>query len=277
MPSKASRNEGNSAPSVVRGSLNNTDLGVRVENDGRINRLTADSLSRPLELPRAEFKRIYPIIAIATALCVLVLFMFNYTVNEDRQQVVEGVEDVINRGVTLDLPVMQDYAGLSNEEILNSFWNSGFVIMDNTSVEDTKVNGFDIYKLASDVTVDEARAAYDQGIDTLSSVEAARIISGSWRYLMSRPDKAEMRLRYVDFAATTPTMAINDALAAQHFDAAEASEPELDSMGNTNVSGHFDKNGVTYEYTVSVCNLSSVYDLDGLPETAQYVGIKVTG
>lgn len=264
------------APSFVRRSTFSEQLGVRVVNDGPVNHLTADSLERPLEMPKSERRKAYYIAAIAAVLSLLVLAYYNFNVFSDRQAMAESVEDVLNRGVTLDLPVIQDYVGLSNEEILNSFRDFGFVLYDHTSIEDTNANGFDVYKLAGDVSVEDAAAAYDQGIDTLKPTEAARILSGSWRYLVSRPAKTEMRLRYFDFNATTATTAINDAVASQGFDPEGVSEMAEDTMGNINVTGTFEKNGVNYQYTISVCDLSQVYDIEGLPETAQYVGIKVT-
>lgn len=274
MPSPVSPDD--NAPAFLKRSAHSEQLGVRVVSNGPVNHLSAASLERPLEMPRDEKRKAYRIAAIAAVLSLLVLLVYNVSAFSERHEMIEGVDDVINRGVTLDLPMMQSYVGLSNEEILASFHDMGFELYDNTSAEDTNAKGFDVYKLASDVSAEEAAAAYEQGIDRLQPTEAARILSGSWRYLVSRPAKAEMRLRYFDFAATTATTAINDAIASQGFDPEGASEITEDSMGNKNVTGTFEKNGTTYQYTISVCDLSQVYDIEGLPETAQYVGIKVT-
>lgn len=267
---------GNGAPAFVGRSTYSKQLGVRVRTDGPVNHLTAASLERPLEMPRDEMRNALLIALVAALASIIVLAVYNFSAYSGRQMVVEGVDDVINRGVSLDLPAMQDYVDLGNEDILRAFRDRGFVLYDNSSAEDTNAGGFDIYKLAPDVSVEEAQAAYGQGVETLQPAEAARILTGSWRYLVSRPAETEMRLRYFDFAATTPSAAITDALASQGFDAEAASAQEEDTMGNINVTGTFEKNGKTYDYTISVCDLAAVYDIEGLPETAQYVGIKVS-
>jgi hypothetical protein len=264
-------------PAFLRRSPNNECLGVQVRNHGPVNYLGAESLERSIDLPREDFKQVLVIVAIAAAISIAALFAYNYTVFADHQETVAQIEEIINRDVTLDLPAMRDYAGRSNDDIIGSFNAAGYTLYDNTSEEDRNAGGFDMYKLASDVTTEEAAAAYSQGLDKIDPGEAAKVLSGSWRFLVDRTNGNEMRLRYIDFAATTPTTALNDAVAAQAFDAAQASAPTEDSLGNTNVTGTFEKDGKTYNYTISVCDLSQVYDIPGLPATTQYVGIRVTG
>jgi hypothetical protein len=198
-------------------------------------------------LPREDFKQVLVIVAIAAAISIAALFDYNYTVFADHQETVAQIEEIINRDVTLDLPAMRDYAGRSNDDIIGSFNAAGYTLYDNTSEEDWNAGGFDMYKLASDVTTEEAAAAYSQGLDKIDPGEAAKVLSGSWRFLVDRANGNEMRLRYIDFDATTPTTALNDAVAAQAFDAAQASAPTEDSLGNTNVTGTFEKDGKTYE------------------------------
>ena len=67
--------------------------------------------------------------------------------------------------------------------------------------------------------------------------------------------------------------AIQSAVDSQGFKDADVNDIALDTMGNSNVSGTFKKDKVTYAYTISACDLSQVYDIDGAPENAQFVGI----
>jgi hypothetical protein len=83
-------------------------------------------------------------------------------------------------------------------------------------------------------------------------------------------------LRYADFTATDAKEAIQTAIDSQGFKDADVNGIALDTMGNSNVSGTFKKDKVTYAYTISACDLSQVYDIDGAPENAQFVGIRVT-
>lgn len=276
MPRQSGEDTHDTVPAFLRRSPHSEDLGMHLHRNGPVSYLAAESLERPLELPRSEMRRLFLIAGIAALLGIVALFVYNSMIYADQQKLTQSVEEVINRGVTLDLPSMQECAGRSNEDILGMFYGAGYPIFDNSSSEDQNVNGFDVYKLAYDVSVEEAAAAYEQGIDQVEPVEAARVLSGSWRFLVDRYGQTELRLRYIDFAATTASTAINDALASQGFDAAAASPPTEDSMGNTNVTGTFDKDGTVYNYTISVCDLSSVYDIEGLPASAQYVGVRVT-
>ena len=49
-----------------------------------------------------------------------------------------------------------------------------------------------------------------------------------------------------------------------------------DSAGNTYRSGTIEANGTAYDWRVSAIPLSSVYKIKGLPDTAIYVGVRMT-
>ena len=53
-------------------------------------------------------------------------------------------------------------------------------------------------------------------------------------------------------------------------------ESGVDDAGNTFQTGTIDVDGTTYAWRVSAIALSSVYDITGLPDTAVYVGVRMT-
>jgi len=276
MPRQAKRNGNKEAPAFLGSTAGNADFGVQVTSDGPVNRLSAASLARPLEMPHGEYRKLAIIIAIAVAISAALIVAYNFTVMGDAEKTRAQVMEVINRGVELELPKLEDYAGLKNDEMFETFKKNGYTIFDNSNDEDRNVDGFDVFKLASDVDPETAGEAYAEGIENLKPIDAARYLAGSWRFLVARAATTEMRLRYADFEATDPTSAIQRAIGAQGFDDAKLEDVAEDTMGNTNLSGTFKKGKTTYEYTVSACGLSQVYDIDGAPADAQFVGIRVT-
>lgn len=276
MPRKAKRNTDMEAPRFLDPNADGAGAGVRLRQDGPVSHLAAASLERPLELPRAEYRKLLPILLVAIIVSIGVLVAYNGTVIDDMQRKQAQVSEEISRGVSLDLPKMESYAGKTNEAMVETFKSQGYEMYDNSNDEDRNVDGFDMYKLAPDVDPQEAAAAYEQGLENLGPVQAARYLAGSWRFLVARGDTVELRLRYADFDATDAASAIQAALDSQGFEDAKLADAAEDTMGNTNLSGSFEKSKKTYEYTISACDLSQVYDIDGAPESAQYVGIRIT-
>ena len=70
--------------------------------------------------------------------------------------------------------------------------------------------------------------------------------------------------------------ALQAAAAAEGFDLSTAGEPAEDEAGNTYLAGSMDANGTTYNWRISAIALSDVYSVKGLPETAVYVGIRIS-
>ena len=276
MPRQAKRDIDMDAPAFLGRRPGGSGSGVYAEQDGPVVRYTASSFNRSLEFPAKENRRLAFILAIAVAISIALIVAYNLAVMGDSAQTQVKVAAAIDRGVTLDLPKLEDYAGKTNEAMMASFKDAGYTIYDNSNEEDRNVDGFDVFKLASDVDPEAAGNAYAEGIENLGAVDAAYYLSGSWRFLVSRVNNAEIRLRYADFEATDATSAIQSAIDAQGFKDVDVSGIALDTMGNSNVSGSFKIDKVTYEYTISACDLSQVYDIDGAPENAQFVGIRVT-
>lgn len=87
-----------------------------------------------------------------------------------------------------------------------------------------------------------------------------------------------MNVRYADFSSGDVNAAVQAAVAAEGFDPATVPEDGqgVDEVGNTFMTGTVDVDGSTYTWRVSAIALSEVYDISGLPDTAVYVGIRLT-
>lgn len=242
---------------------------------GPIRYLDKESLHKPLDLPQRNYRFVFLFMGIAV---VIGIFMFSNYYNSvviGAQNQAKQVSETINRGVTLDLPRLSDYIEMSNDEIRASFNQSHYTIYDNSSSADTAAGGMDLYKLPSDVTLADAAVSYSQGIEKLSATSAARLLTGSWRFLTNRSNGIEMKVRYADFNATTADTALANARATEGFDTATAGSVGQDTVGNTTQSGTMNIDGTVYYWTISTCSLSNVYSNDGLPASAQYVGIRL--
>lgn len=275
MPRQAKREQDTEAPAFLGKRPGGAGSGVYKKQNGPTTHLAATGLERPLELPVNDQRKLLPVFIVAILLAAAVIVAYNMAVMGDSQRTQERVAEAIDRGVSLDLPVLENYAGKSNEEMMQTFKSDGYTIFNNSNDEDRNVDGFDVFKLASDVDPETAAGAYAEGLENLGPVETARYLAGSWRFLVSRVNNPEIRLRYADFDATDAKSAIQAAVDAQGFEDADISTIALDTMGNSNISGSFKKDKVTYTYTISACDLSQVYDIDGAPENAQFVGIRV--
>ena len=68
------------------------------------------------------------------------------------------------------------------------------------------------------------------------------------------------------------------AIAAEGFDPATIAEDGMgvDEVGNTFKQGTVDVDGTAYTWKVSALPLSEMYDISGLPETAVYVGVRLS-
>ena len=276
MPQQAKRNIDAKPPAFIGGPTGSAAGGVRLREDGPVKYLEADCLERSIEMPRDDYRKLLPILVVALLLSAAVIIAYNMAVMGDVQKTRDAVNAAISRDVSLDLPKLQDYAGKTNEAMIASLKAAGYTLYDNTNDEDRNVDGFDIFKIASDMDPERASNAYSQGLENLKPVDTARYLKGSWRFLVSRANGAEIRLRYADFDSADAIAAIQAAVQAQGFEDANIADAAEDTMGNTNLSGTFKKDKVEYAYTISTCGLSQVYDIDGLPENAQYVGIRVT-
>ena len=186
-----------------------------------------------------------------------------------------SVEQVVNRGVTLNVPALTTYAAMDDATILSTITAAGFTYADMNTINNSSEANIDIMKLPSDVTLTDAMVAYAKGITSLDGKEAAKYLSGSWRLIVSRSEYFDMRVKYADFTSGSSDAAVTNAMTTQGFDPSTVTDSGTDTSGNTYKTGTVVIGAATYAWSISVCPLSYVYSNDGLPATAQYVGVRL--
>lgn len=245
-----------------------------VDTEGPVRYLDGSGLLRPLDTPRNQLAIMAAFVAVAALIGGVMLYSVLDSVQGSAARAQASVEENLAREVTYDFPNMASLIQLDDASIKQTFADAGFTTFERTPSEDG--SGFELIKLPSDVSVAEAGLLYQQGVANLDAADAARLLNGSWTFTVERGDALGMRLRYTDFSSGSVEAAVEAAIAAEGFDASTASEIAVDEAGNTYRGGSVDVNGTTYSWRVSAIALSEVYSISGLPESATYVGIRMT-
>lgn len=249
-----------------------TDYSVE---QGNIRYMDGSRLSRPITMPRGQ--------QIVAAVFVVIAVFIGFRLASDaigavsasNEQNQASVEENLSRAVTYDLPVLTQLVDLDDQTILDTFTNAGYTIYNQTT-EGT--GGLDLVKLPADVTVADAAAMYAKGVSSLSASNAALLLNGCWSLSIDRNDGLNFSVKYADFSASTLEAAIESAIVSEGFDQTNLSSNgvDTDEVGNKFQSGTVDIDGTTYTWRVSATALSDKYDIKGLPDTAAYVGIRLT-
>ena len=232
-------------------------------------------LSRPLDMP--QHVRLVMFGAMAVAAVIGALFLFNYfdgIMNEPlRQQ--QTLQENLAREVPLDLPSLAGLMPRSDEKIMAKLEKAGYTLYERTPIGTDPDGGFEVIKLPDDVSLEEAGAMYLTGVNNLSAPDAVKLLKGAWTLTVSRKAGTSMRLRYADFDSGTIEKAVQNAMAAEGLENATVEDSGVDDSGNTYQAGTVTtKKGRTYKWRVSVIDLSEVYSISGLPNTAFFVGIR---
>ncbi len=230
-------------------------------------------ITRPLDLPRTQWIILGAILAAAILFAAIwcvrtVGDVLNYEANTKQE-----VSQVIRRGVALDVVKLSDYVGKDSAAMQAEMAAAGLAIVDVTTVQANDTNAIDLVKLPSDMSAAEALLAYTKGVDEMPATEAAKFLSGSWRLTQQTVDSTDVRVRYADFAADDAAEAIENAIEVQGFDESTVIDEGVDSKNNTYKAGKTTIGDATYTWQVSACALTDAYDVDGLPASAQYVGV----
>lgn len=234
-------------------------------------------LSRPLEMP--PIVRYVTVVAMLIAAILGALFVGNYLdkiMNEPiRQQ--EALSAALTRDVAVELPPLASIMPLDDEGVMTYLMENGYTLYERTPLGTNPDGGFEVIKLPSDISLEEAEAMYVTGIDRLSAPEAVTLLKGSWNLTVQRKLGADMRVRYADFESGTIERATQNAMQAEGLANATVTETGVDGSGNTFQAGTVTtEDGSTYNWRVSVIDLSRVYSIMGLPNTAYYVGVRFT-
>lgn len=243
---------------------------------GSVRYLDGSSLLRPFSMPVLQ-KLIMIAFAIIAAVIggVFAHQAIDQVVGAPAREL-EATTENVNREVALQLPILTSFIQADDGVIRGALAEVGYQTIDLTSEEVAAAGmGLDIVKLPEGVDPMQAGLAYAQGVTTIGSSDAARLLNGSWRLTVDRSAGMNASVKYADFSSGSLEAAIANAMAAEYLDGTFIGESGVDSSGNTYQSGTCDVNGIIYSWTVSACPLSAVYSVDGFPDDAVYVGIRM--
>ena len=223
------------------------------DTDGPVRYLDDSGLRRPLDMPRPQIAIMFAFVLVAALIGGYLLFNVLDAVRGGTARAQASVEENLSREVSYDLPALTSYITLNDDEIKQAVADAGLTVIDKGGMSDDP----------------EAK---------LSASEAALLLNGSWTLDADRSDGTSMRLRYADFSSGSLDAAIDAAIAAEGFDPATIAEDGMgvDEVGNTFKQGTVDVDGTAYTWKVSALPLSEMYDISGLPETAVYVGVRLS-
>ena len=243
--------------------------------EGEVAYLDPALLRRPFEMPR--YQRIIALVIVAVAVIIGFLFINNTILASIREaeQAKQAVADNMARQPSIETaPQMSQLIKLSDDEIRARFQENGFTVYDASDPEDP--TNMVLYKLPSDVTLDDAAVMYMQGINSLTAPQASKLLVGSWYFNSDRSGSTSMVVRYADFSTADPQVAVQNALTKQGFNPESITESGVDDSGNTFSLGSIDVDGTMCTWKISALPLKDMYSISGLPEDACYVGVRVT-
>ena len=236
--------------------------------------LDGSVLSRPFSMPNPQ-----KLIAVIFVVIALVIGgIFAYRVISDviyaSAKAEAEVQEILAQEVSYDLPNLMSLASLSDSDIVTTLEDSGYTLYD-ANADEEDVSGLSLFKFPDDMSLTEAAAYYLQGVSNLSASEATTLLYGMWQLTTDRTSGMSIRVRYADFTSGSVEEAVQNAMVDQGLDATTLGDSGVDSSGNTYQAGTVTIDDTTYSWQVSACLLSDVYDVDGLPDTACYVGIRI--
>lgn len=241
---------------------------------GDVSYLDGAELSRPQEMPPRVRTVMFAAMAVAAVIgCLFLVRYLDQITNEPiRQQ--QMLQENLARETSLDLPQLVNFMPENDEDIMASLTDAGYTLYERTPIGTNPDGGFEVIKLPPDLSVEEAGLMYVKGIDKLSAAEAVRLLKGAWTLDVSRKAGVSMRVRYADFDSGSIESAVQNAMQAEGLENAKVTDSGVDDSGNTFQAGTVKADGNTYNWRVSVIDLSEMYDISGLPNTAYFVGIR---
>ena len=266
------------------------------DTQGPIRYPDASALRRPFGPPKYV---ILTCLAGALAAAALAWFFMGDVLDEvlhgeERKQA--QIEENLNRDISYRLVPIDTFVPMSDGEIRTYLEENGLtyyeepvepVMVENDEGELVEsypeTEGVDLFVIPEDVSLEVVQEEFpygiDYGISGLNGTKASQILVGSWRIVYDRGDYTSVAIKYCDFSSTDGESAVNAAITAMGWAENETfveTEAGVDSWGNTYRQGNIEIDGKTYSWKVSACNLNNAFDIKGLPEDAQYVGIRIT-
>ena len=249
-----------------------------VDTEGPVRYLDGSGLQRPLDMPKPQIALMAVFVVAAALIGGYLLFSILNAVQGGAAKAQASLEENLSREVFYDLPALTSYIVLNDDEIKQAIADAGLTVIDKGGLSEDPEAALELIKLPADVSELDAGLLYNKGVSKLTASEAALLLNGSWTLDADRTEGLSMRLRYADFSSGSLDAAIDAAIAAEGFDPATIAEDGsgVDEVGNTFKQGTVEANGATYSWKVSAIPLSDMYDISGLPETATYIGVRLS-
>ena len=178
------------------------------------------------------------------------------------------------RQILKRLPQLYPLMALDDAAILGTFQEAGLSVFEMPAKENSTV--WQVIKLPAGVSAAEAGAIYLSGVDKVGAADAARLLNGAWDLKVDRENGVNMVLHFADFKSKSVDAAVQAAIAAEGLTDSSIEKSGEDESGNTYTMGTITGDTGTYSWRVSAIPLSEIYAINGLPEDAVYVGVRMT-
>lgn len=256
------------------------DIKPGLAHPGSVRYMNAPALRRGMHIP-VNIKLLIAGLGVL-ALLGAALFgfrIYNNVVNAPARYA-ESIAIAINEGKDLQLPTLNNFVGSDAVTIRDSFSASGYKTIDVDALyaaegEELDPNSIDIVKTPSDVEENRALELFRSNLRRTEVVEAAHFLAGTWRFSSYLGEGIDLKVKYADFTSSSIEEAIMTAIAAQGWADSTFGETGVDQSGNTYQNGTIQVNDYQLHWSVSVCPLSEVYSVSGLPENSFYVGARL--
>ena len=242
---------------------------------GEIAYLDGSRLARPADMPRAQR-------VIALVIVIIAIVIGGFIVNDlviskmrasaDAEQAV--ADNLAREGSMESLPSMTSLINLDNNAIKAALESAGNKIYDASAGDDS--SDMILYRIPSDMSASEVASLYLKGVGSLDAAQASKLLNGSWYFAVDRAGAPSMVVRYADFKNSDPQVAVQEAFKKEGFDSASVTDSGVDESGNTYMAGTVDADGTACTWKISSLPLDEVYSISGLPESACYVGVRIT-
>lgn len=247
---------------------------------GKVSVMDPSVLLRPQRLPRNALIVAGIATLIAAAVGGYAAWQGIDAVLHSDERRAAAIEESLSRDVALDVPQIEEYLPFDDATIKQSFIDAGYTIFDVN--EQNPEDGLDLVKLPEGVSAADA-ALVMADVEHADSAAAVRVLNGAWRFACTRTDYVDIRVKYADFKSGNAQSAIDNALADQGWlvdggiaEGIVLGESGVDEVGNTYQEGTITIDSGTYQWRVSTCELKYIYDINGVPETAMYVVVRIT-
>lgn len=243
------------------------------DSEGPVNYLDAERLLRPFDPPKYVIALAIALAAVAAILGWHFFQDYQASLSTGTSDDAATIEENLAKEPDLRLPLVANYIELDNGAIKQTLTDQGYTYVD-LSTDDQLA----LFKVADGTGLTQAAADLSGGFSSMNGVTASEYLPSAWQMTVERTSYVDMRVRYVDFRAGSADGAVASALSMEGWSDSSAvvvGDSGVDSAGNTYETGTVTTDSGTYQWRVSVCAFSDVYNISGLPDHTWYVVISI--